>query len=237
MIFTSKHLEYRQPLSFSTTPKPRWPIWKHPTLPQPSPKPLSHKLPVRKPLCQAVARASSSTAFKRLQVTYCTWKTVQLRVSLFVLFRSKFTRRPVFLFTKKTRTHTMCTTTQKFFLTPSNISGSPVKLATGVEQWNMRPGKPQNNSSPPINDPNGMIRLTFSVQSCIFEMTRRWGLAASVWELKVWNKLWSWIFGVNNMLRIKSLVFYWYKYTCIYIYIWLYTVYMYCVVFQSHMIW
>ena len=29
--------------------------------------------PVRIPLCQAVARASNSTAFKRLQVTYCTW--------------------------------------------------------------------------------------------------------------------------------------------------------------------
>lgn len=109
-------------LSFSTTPKPRWPIWKHPTLPQPSPKPLSHKLPVRKPLCQAVARASSSTAFKRLQVTYCTWKTVQLRVSLFVLFRSKFTRRPVFCSPKK-RAHTQCAQRHRNFswLLPTSV--------------------------------------------------------------------------------------------------------------------
>lgn len=55
----------------------------------------------------------------------------QLRVSLFFLFRSKFTRHPCFCSPKKTRTHTMCTR-HRICLDTFHISGSLVKLATGT---------------------------------------------------------------------------------------------------------
>lgn len=169
-------------LSFSTTPKPRWPIWKHPTLPQPSPKPKAG-LPVRKPLCQAVARASSSTAFKRLQVTYCTWKTVAC-FFFFFSFRSKFRRRNrVFVHQKKrTHTHTQCAQRHRFLLTPSTSVDPLWSLLLALEQWNMLPGKPQNNSSPPET------RMEWSGLFVQFKVASlRWldvGFAASVWDSK-----------------------------------------------------
>ena len=160
-------------LSFSTT-KTRWPIWKHPTLPQPSPKPLSHKLPVRKPLCQAVARASSSTAFKRLQVTYCTWKTVACLRLCFFCFVANLRDTRNFCSPNKKHTHLMCTR-HRTFVDTFHISWSFCEACYWHWNiWNMRPGKPPKNSSPP-KIKNGMIRAAyFSVQSCIFEMTRRW---------------------------------------------------------------